>query len=160
MRTDGPSYTNSSFYRWDNEELLRKVLKLGWYLKSTHPGSVYSLSHYHKEQPRFYPWKPSFSTSFPGHFPIFCWATPAHMLSPLLCWALNEFLGFSIQQTCSICHLPLPTKDMAFKVAKLGNWYVQTLLAFSTSFFSPLECFIYLKKKKLVQEADFLKNVF
>lgn len=147
MRTDGPPCTNSSFYRWDNEELLRKVLKLGCYLKCTHPGSVYSLSHYHKEQPRFYPWKPSFSTSFPGHFPIFCWATPAHMLSPLLCWALSEFLGFNIQQTRSICHLSLPTKDMAFKVAKLGNWYVQTLLAFSTSFFFPSRMLSLLKKK-------------
>ena len=147
MRTDVPPYTNSSFYRWDNEELLRKVLKLGWYLSLPILGLyIHCLTTTKNKQGFILGNLPSRLLSWPFPHLLLGHTSSQALPTPVL----NEFLGFNIQQTCSVCHLPLPTKDMAFKVAKLGNWYVQTLLAFSASFFPPLECSLYFKKKKIV----------
>lgn len=76
---------------------------------------------------------------------LLSWPLPSPLLAhtssralPLLCWALSEFPGFSLQQMCSNTSNTL-TKDMTFKDEKLGNWTAQRRHYYFSPF-PPLEC--------------------
>ena len=145
MRTDVPPYINSSFYRWDNEELLRKVLKLGWYLSLPILGLYIHCLTTTKNNQGF------ILENLPSRLaisPSFAWphqlTSPPHSCAEWISWLQYTANMFSMSFTP-------PHKRHGLQGCKARKLVCSDFTSiFRQFFFPPLECSLYLKKKEKV----------